>query len=518
MKFCPKCGTQLLSQKFCQNCGEDISAYTVKNNQENMAFDFSGLQMQATSQLYEKEGFVVENDVLTKYTGKKGNISLPVTIEEIYNNAFENNQTITFVQLPEGLRIIGKKAFSNCSSLIKINIPASVGKIYDDSFFNTKLETVILANIDISVINKFLSPLAVSFIAKQKVDSYVQKKNYGYEVSIKAIEQAALAEKNRHDNAVRQAEEARKAEEIRKSEERRQIEEAKRAEEARKAEERRRAEEARKAEEARIAAEKRRIEEAKRAEEARKAEERRRIEEAKRAEEARKAREKQKAEEWRRYEENQKIYEANRERARKEDKLVQDGRHRPQIKMGKYNIEGLLIIITKINWIILEQVGNKALLVTDQAIEFKPFCKESLLTDWKHSFIREWLNGKFYKKAFKENEKARILTTNVETDGVFTEDKIFLLSKAEVDKYFPVDRMRRCWPTGHTKGISGGYQAKQSLLEHNDTSNSWLLPWILRSKGQYQDEVVAVAYDGRYFNKNVHNKAYIRPAMWIDLD
>ena len=145
MKYCSNCGKELQNEKFCPECGTKVET-------GNLGFDFSSLQSAATSQLYDKEGLVVENGVLTKYTGKKRSVCLPNTIEEIYDRTFENNDLITFVELQEGLKIIGRKAFANCKSLVKINIPSTVDKVYEDAFENTSLETLIMANYNEKII------------------------------------------------------------------------------------------------------------------------------------------------------------------------------------------------------------------------------------------------------------------------------------------------------------------------------------------------------------------------------
>ena len=80
MKFCPECGTLLVSQKFCQECGCNISKYTGGNSEPEPnnvsldSFDFSSLQIEAESQLNEQSGFEVVDGVLVKYHGKDENV------------------------------------------------------------------------------------------------------------------------------------------------------------------------------------------------------------------------------------------------------------------------------------------------------------------------------------------------------------------------------------------------------------------------------------------------------------
>ena len=69
---------------------------------------------------------------------------------------------------------------------------------------------------------------------------------------------------------------------------------------------------------------------------------------------------------------------------------------------------------------------------------------------WADSEIREWLNNEFISMVFSENEINRILTSNISNQnnllfgtngGVDTEDKVFLLSLDEVNKYFADGKM-----------------------------------------------------------------------------
>ena len=59
-----------------------------------------------------------------------------------------------------------------------------------------------------------------------------------------------------------------------------------------------------------------------------------------------------------------------------------------------------------------------------------------IITDYAKSDIRQWLNNEFYNTAFNEDEKAKIQTY------LKTDDKVFILSKEECEKYFPFKQNR----------------------------------------------------------------------------
>ena len=85
-------------------------------------------------------------------------------------------------------------------------------------------------------------------------------------------------------------------------------------------------------------------------------------------------------------------------------------------------------------------------MVSKYAIDAQPFSDENTL--WSKSELREWLNDSFINKSFSSRAQARILsqttiTTYKDAQGVeqmdVSEDKAFILSKAEAEKYFPTD-------------------------------------------------------------------------------
>lgn len=210
--FCPECGTKFSGGSFCPECGYNISAdisldSTADTDSVSVAsintdlvipsLDLSAISSMAQEQLYEKEGFVVENGILTGYIGKKRILTIPGTVEEIFDGAFEGNDLITYVEIEEGVRIIGKRAFANCGSLIKINVPASVKKIYDDTFDGVNLETLILTKSDMAMIKSCLSSVAKKYLKENELESYVSQNGDTFTVDIKAIEEIPSVKKKK---------------------------------------------------------------------------------------------------------------------------------------------------------------------------------------------------------------------------------------------------------------------------------------------------------------------------------
>ncbi|MCI6502055.1 MAG: DUF6273 domain-containing protein [Clostridia bacterium] len=93
--------------------------------------------------------------------------------------------------------------------------------------------------------------------------------------------------------------------------------------------------------------------------------------------------------------------------------------------------------------------------------------------------------------------------------GQATNDKVFLLSIKEAEKYFSSDSARPCKPTNHTI-VKGAYV-------NSDNGNCC---WWLRSPGLYGSDVACVFDDGlvNHDGFDVHSGSVaVRPALWIDL-
>ena len=153
--FCAECGTKFSGGTFCPECGYNVASdigvetKTETKAEANLSLsemnsNLSELNKLAAEQLFEREGLTVENGVLMGYTGKKRSVVIH-DIEEIYDSAFENNEIITYVEINEGVKIIGRKAFASCPSLVEINIPSSCKKLYEDTFENDNLEHITFA-------------------------------------------------------------------------------------------------------------------------------------------------------------------------------------------------------------------------------------------------------------------------------------------------------------------------------------------------------------------------------------
>lgn len=156
-----------------------------------------------------------------------------------------------------------------------------------------------------------------------------------------------------------------------------------------------------------------------------------------------------------------------------------------------------------IEWLVLEQDGDTALLISRYALDAKPFNEKKTDVTWETCTMRGWLNGEFYDAAFGEEEKALIITSDVTADknpsystpqGNDTRDNVFLLSITEANKYFADDEARMCAPTEQAVK-NGVYQSSNYAVDGVGTC--W---WWLRSSGFASNDAAIVDDGGGLIN------------------
>ncbi|MEY8381833.1 DUF6273 domain-containing protein [Christensenellaceae bacterium 44-20] len=165
-----------------------------------------------------------------------------------------------------------------------------------------------------------------------------------------------------------------------------------------------------------------------------------------------------------------------------------------------------------IEWLVLEVKDGKALLISRYALDYRSYYIYRKDVSWENFPLREWLNESFLNAAFSDDEKAKILTVTVypdkESAGNETQDKIFLLSYAEADRYFSSNSERRCKPTDYA--VEKGAYVKES------TGNC---RWWLRTNGAKPGYAAYIDERGEDFLSNVNaDSSAIRPAMWVEVN
>ena len=167
-----------------------------------------------------------------------------------------------------------------------------------------------------------------------------------------------------------------------------------------------------------------------------------------------------------------------------------------------------------VEWLVLEVTDGKALLISRYAFEKMKYDSGDTPVTWETSDMREWLNNDFINLIFSEEDEKEILTVTVTADknpqygteaGNATEDKVFLLSSIEAERYFDSDSERQCHYISNYSGT----------MFYSDDD---FVSWRLRSPGQYGGSAV-VESDGEISNVGWSEvlSCFTRPALWIDL-
>ncbi len=196
-----------------------------------------------------------------------------------------------------------------------------------------------------------------------------------------------------------------------------------------------------------------------------------------------------------------------------------------------------------IEWLVLDNDGKEALLLSRFGLDCKPFHHEKVNITWRDCDLRKWLNSDFLGEAFTDDERHWIADSNTGNAKDETLDKVFCLSLEEAYKHFGnvtehmgcsehwhtdieetdwwVNRERSCPPTAYA--IShGAVQGKNISKKKGQikTPEWWIdncLFW-LRSSGSKENRATYVTFSGAAGDAGAPVNAGIfavRPAMRV---
>ena len=173
-----------------------------------------------------------------------------------------------------------------------------------------------------------------------------------------------------------------------------------------------------------------------------------------------------------------------------------------------------------IEWFVADVDHSKVLLVSRYILDTYPINAEWKKSQWADSDVRAWLNGEFIKDAFGDQGAELIVTTTVDNSKdrhtsakgeKSTEDKVFLLSRDEVNRIFKSTGRMRCEATE--------YAIESGLSVPRDKGIYYW--WWTRTGGQGQTSNVFVSTKGDFdYNgyQGYLEGGGIRPALWLDLN
>lgn len=206
------------------------------------------------------------------------------------------------------------------------------------------------------------------------------------------------------------------------------------------------------------------------------------------------------------------------------EKNIEKGQVGSYITFGTYEQDGDTSNGAEdIEWLVLDVEDGKTLVISKYELDCKPYNEVDEGVTWETCTLRTWLNNYFYDTAFSDSDKNKVCLTNVVAEknpnydteaGNNTQDKVFVLSISEAEKYFSSDDERKCKPTQYAINNGAWFNKDPS---DSDYGNCW---WWLRSPGYDLSITSGVGGDGDiedYYNRNdvEYNCNAVRPAMWI---
>lgn len=170
----------------------------------------------------------------------------------------------------------------------------------------------------------------------------------------------------------------------------------------------------------------------------------------------------------------------------------------------------------EIEWTVLDTENNTILLVSSKLLDYKSFY-EGETGYWNESEIRQWLNNDFINESFTAEEQKHIRLVNIVTtvysnplERFTTEDRVFLMSAEEVEKYFPSRADRLASPTEFANKQYDEAKTYDYIRwftrNHNDVYGGY--SHISINTNKWQSE-------GLFEEWRYKKPAFIRPAMWI---
>ncbi|WP_434309175.1 DUF6273 domain-containing protein [Hominifimenecus sp. rT4P-3] len=168
----------------------------------------------------------------------------------------------------------------------------------------------------------------------------------------------------------------------------------------------------------------------------------------------------------------------------------------------------------KIEWIVLDKTDSGILIISSKVLDNLRYYAGSQRITWEECSLREWLNSTFLEEAFNTEEQLRIQSAKVTADpnpwygtdyGNDTIDKVFLLSVAEVNKYFPADSAKACTPTE--------YAIARDVSVRNGNCI-----WWLRSPSIVSGYVVAISDRLTFATIGALYPEGVRPALWLNFE
>ena len=184
-------------------------------------------------------------------------------------------------------------------------------------------------------------------------------------------------------------------------------------------------------------------------------------------------------------------------------------------------------------WIVVEKNGSELKLMSLYCLDSAPFMSNDDPVQWANSYVRQFLNGDFYNRAFSASEQAMIKSVTVKnapnpnhgtSSGEDTVDKVYLPSLEEIMDYYDITT---CVETAYDGLYAQAtpYAINNSIsterngiwLEIAGSNNCW---WWLRSSGGSDQNATEVG-SGGYLSFNgadaTDHQRGLRPIIHVNV-
>lgn len=153
-------------------------------------------------------------------------------------------------------------------------------------------------------------------------------------------------------------------------------------------------------------------------------------------------------------------------------------------------------------WDVLETSGDRALLISSQALDCMEYYHRNTAVAWRDSTIRNWLMGVFYYEAFSETDQSCMTVAGY--GGM--NDPLFILNKEQILSY------------GLAQGCDVTAYARRRGVQIGEDNGKGC--WWVRMDVTYDNgNTRFVGIHGKVYDSNrvtVRNNG-VRPAMWVSI-
>jgi len=160
----------------------------------------------------------------------------------------------------------------------------------------------------------------------------------------------------------------------------------------------------------------------------------------------------------------------------------------------------------KIQWKVIKEDDNVQFLLSDKVLDSQPInntvndYKGIPSNDYSNSYIRYWLNKKFYNWAFSVSDKKTIIdnTNSIDNTNISKiKDNVFLIDKNDVEKYLGYINNRLSKPTDYAMyqgvyGIDSSDWFLRTKYENSDTD----MYYINGESGKIKEDLVIYTNGG----------------------